>query len=93
MQVSSHKPYGVAIAVVLLLTGALNLAYALAAGPHRPADAMQGVGLLLLGAGGALTSSQCTQQRLAATGRALVPILLIAFSIAACVLSVVLRVL
>ena len=93
MQASRHKPRGIAIALVLLIVGALNLAYALADGPRRPADAMQGIGLLLLGASAALTSSESAQQRLAATGRALVPTLLIVLSIAACVLSVVFRVL
>ena len=81
----------VAVAVMLMVIGAANLAYALAAGPHRPADALQGVGLLLLGTGASLTGSAEIRDRLASSGRASLPTVVISLSIVACALSVLVR--
>ena len=79
------------VALMLGLIGAANLAYALAAGPHRPADALQGVGLLLLGTGAALAGSEEIKSRLAASGRASLPTVVLSLSIVACALSVLVR--
>ena len=91
LQANSSRLRTVAVPLVLLLVGVVNLTYALAEGPRRPADALQGVGMLLLGAGAALANSDAARQRLAETGRAKLPAIVISFSVVACVLSVVMR--